>query len=268
MFLSSNLRYLRERDGRKSQGKVAEELGITRSAVSSYEDGRAEPKLALLSKIAEHYQVSLDELINQDLSELDRSAADTIHRQKRYAAGQDIRILTVTLSEEGEEWVELVPEKAAAGYTHGYSDQSYLENLPKYRLPFLSKEKTYRAFEITGDSMLPLQSRSIVIGEYLQDWTKVKDGEICVVTSRTEGIVLKKIYNQITDKGTVLLRSTNITYAPYELPVDDIIDMWKFTAYISRSFPEEIQSSISELKEAFGRLETDVEMLKSASKTH
>jgi transcriptional regulator with XRE-family HTH domain len=262
MYLSKNLRYLRGKDGRKSQGKLAEELGITRSALSSYEDARAEPKLALLTEMSRFFDVTVDELINTDLTKVTELEEVVKQSRRHYSSGAELRVLTVTHDDDGEEWIELVPEKAAAGYTAGYGDQEYISDLPKYKLPFLSNEKSYRAFEIKGDSMLPLQPKSIVIGEYMQDWAAVRDGEVCVVTSKTEGIVLKKVYNQVEMNGTMLLKSTNISYSPYELPVEDIIDMWKFSAYISRSFPEEAQSSITDLRDAFERLESDVQALK------
>jgi hypothetical protein len=48
--------------------------------------------------------------------------------------------------------------------------------MPKFYLPMF-KQGTYRAFEIKGDSMLPILSGTIIIGEYLENWADVKAGK-------------------------------------------------------------------------------------------
>ncbi|NJO02265.1 MAG: XRE family transcriptional regulator, partial [Bacteroidia bacterium] len=176
---------------------------------------------------------------------------------------QNLRVLTITVDQEDQENIELVPEKAAAGYTLGYADPEYLRELPKYQLPFLSQGKTYRAFEITGDSMLPLMPNSIVIGEYIDDWHTIRDGQVCVLVSKSEGIVLKQVYNKISDRGTFLLKSTNIAYRPYEIFADEVLEIWKFAAYISRDIPEE-SNTLADLRKAFSRLEDELREIKMA----
>jgi len=261
MFLSKNLKYMRERNNRQTQENLADALGITRSAVSSYEDGRAEPKLMVMNKIAAYFNLSLDQLLNVDLSKLQDEEIVKQREVSKYAAAHNLRILTITVDNENSENVEFVPEKARAGYTSGYADAEFLSNLPKYRLPFLPKGKTYRAFEIEGESMLPLLPNTIVIAEYIQNWNDVKDGQVCIVLSKSEGIVLKKVYNRIKKRGALLLKSTNINYMPYEVAIEEVLEIWKFAAYISREFPEETHS-IHEIKQAFARLEDELQEIK------
>lgn len=261
MYLSKNLKYLREKNSRQSQENLANALGITRSAISSYEDGRAEPKLVVMNKMAQYFGITLDQLLNVDLANATEITMEGNKEVKKYASAQNLRILTITIDKENNENIELVPEKAAAGYTAGYTDAEYLRDLPKYQLPFLSKGKTYRAFEISGDSMLPLLPNSIVIGEYMENWHSLKDGQVCVVVSKNSGIVLKKIHNKINQRGTLLLKSSNIAYSSYELAVDEVLEIWKFAAYISKDMPEE-NSSVTDLRKAFSRLEDEFREIK------
>ncbi len=263
MYLSKNLKYLREKNGRQSQENLANSLGITRSAISSYEDGRAEPKLVVMNKIAHYFNITLDQLLNVDLANAGDLQMENQKEMKKYAAAQNLRILTITVDQDDNENIELVPEKAAAGYTTGYADAEYLRDLPKYQLPFLSKGKTYRAFEISGDSMLPLLPSSIVIGEYVEDWNTLREGQVCVVVAKNEGVVLKKVYNKISERGTFLMKSSNIAYSPYEIFADEILEVWKFAAYISRDMPEE-SNTVSDLRKAFTRLEDEFREIKLA----
>ena len=65
--LSENIKFLRKQKG-LTQEQFAEKLGIKRSLVGAYEEGRAEPGLANLQKISTILEVSIDNLISEDYS--------------------------------------------------------------------------------------------------------------------------------------------------------------------------------------------------------
>ena len=76
--------------------------------------------------------------------------------------------------------------------------------------------------------MLPVTDKSWVAGKYLDDWNNIKDGECYIVITREEGIVFKRVYNQIKEKKSLLLVSSNPIYKPYELPVKQIAEIWTY----------------------------------------
>ncbi|MCS6834351.1 MAG: helix-turn-helix domain-containing protein, partial [Flammeovirgaceae bacterium] len=76
---------MREKNGKISQQKLANDLDTTRSAISSYEDGRAEPKIEVLIKIAKYFKVSIDLLVNQDISKIDRIELEHDSNLEMYA---------------------------------------------------------------------------------------------------------------------------------------------------------------------------------------
>ena len=88
--------------------------------------------------------------------------------------------------------IPFVPMKAAAGYLAGYADPEYIDELNTFTLPMLSGGN-YRAFEIIGDSMLPTPSGSVIVGEKVENIDDVKNNNACIVVSRNEGIVYKRI---------------------------------------------------------------------------
>lgn len=51
-----------------NQTEFADLFGITRSTVGSYEEGRAEPKLDTLLKIADYFSLKVDDLIRSELT--------------------------------------------------------------------------------------------------------------------------------------------------------------------------------------------------------
>lgn len=66
-YLALNLKKIRSVN-QLSQAKFAEILDVTRASISSYEEGRANPKQELLIKIAKTYKLSIDLLLNKQLT--------------------------------------------------------------------------------------------------------------------------------------------------------------------------------------------------------
>jgi transcriptional regulator with XRE-family HTH domain len=227
-FFSQNLRFLRSKMSEKtSQEKLAELINIKKPTLGSYESGRAEPKYADLIEIAEFFKVEVDELLKEDLSK----------RLPGMSNKPKLRILATTVDSNNEENIEMVPVKALAGYTASYDDVEFIQELPTFQVPFLPRDKKYRVFPIKGESMLPLQPGSLVFAEYVEDWTAIKDGTICIVVTREDGVVLKQVINHLADRKVLILNSTNKTYDPYPILGSEIQEIWKFAGYFHSDFP-------------------------------
>jgi len=228
--ISSNLKYLRKKKG-LTQQQFADAIGIKRSLVGAYEEDRAEPKYDLLKKIAEFYDFTIDEFINETINDK--------WKPKLKAQGSNLRILSISVDTNDNENIELVPVKASAGYLNGFSDPQYIKDLPKFHLPLPSlKQGTFRAFEIMGDSMLPIQPGSIIVGEYIENWTEIKTGETYIVISKNEGVVYKRAGNRFKENKELKLVSDNKVYDPYSVSADDILEIWKAKAYFTSSLPD------------------------------
>lgn len=65
--LNKNIKKLRLLKG-MNQSEFAEMFGLSRANIGSYEEGRAQPKINVISKIAEHFELSLDQFVNQELT--------------------------------------------------------------------------------------------------------------------------------------------------------------------------------------------------------
>src|SRR5690606_26903848 len=107
-------------------------------------------------------------------------------------SSSNLRVLSVTVDANNNENIELVPVLASAGYLNGYNDPEYVKELPKFSLPMFN-QGTYRAFEIKGDSMLPLPSGTFIVTEYVENWQDIKAGQTYVIVSRNDGVVYKRI---------------------------------------------------------------------------
>ncbi|MFZ4262218.1 XRE family transcriptional regulator [Sphingobacterium sp. HJSM2_6] len=226
--ISSNLKFLRKKKG-LTQQQFADLMEIKRASVGAYEEDRAEPKYELLKKIAEFYELSMDELANDVI--------DDKWKPTHKSNASNLRVLSVTVDAQDRENIELVPVKASAGYLNGYGDPEFVKELPKFSLPIFS-QGTYRAFEIKGDSMLPLPSGSLVICEYVENWHDIKVGSTYVVVSGNDGIVYKRIGQKFKEDKGLKLVSDNKSYDPYWIEPNDLLEVWKAKAFVSTELPE------------------------------
>jgi transcriptional regulator with XRE-family HTH domain len=259
-MITANLKYLRKQTG-KSQEEVSQDLMMKRTTLSGYENGSAEPSLDNLLKLAEYYKVSVDQMIRKPLEQLGFQPG----LDKDWISGTKLRVVTTAVDHHNNEFVELVPVKARAGYTSGYADPDYIRVLPTFHMPFLASGKKYRTFPIVGDSMPPVADGSWVTGEYLDNWNFIKDGQPYIIVTQDEGIVFKTVFNHIHNDGTLLLCSTNPFYEPYSISVDAVCEVWKFTHYISSELPEPNLSK-SEINATVMNLQREVSLLKNTMK--
>lgn len=262
---SVNLKILRKRRSR-SQGEVSQAIGIKRTTWSAYEQGVSEPSLEVLIKISDYFRVPVDILLREELSNYRESQLRNLEMAyEDKAMGRYLRVIVTSTDNQGRENVELIPENAKAGYVTGYADPDYIRVLPAFHLPFLSKERKYRTFPIKGDSMPPVVDGSYVTGEYVENWMHIKDGTPCILVTRDEGIVFKIVHNEIQNRGCLVLSSTNPLYEPYEVPVDSILELWRFVNYISPELPpanvtkDSMQDALMALQKEVYRLRRSIE---------
>ncbi|MDD4820091.1 MAG: helix-turn-helix domain-containing protein [Flavobacteriales bacterium] len=260
-FFSQNLKTLRRVKG-LSQDGMATVLSLKRTTVSSYENGMSEPNIDILERIASFFSVTLDTLLRDDFSRYsDEQISVMMSSGGIDVSGKSLRVLVTTVSDDNEENVEIVPVSAQAGYTTGYADPEWVASLPHMSLPFLSPNKKYRAFPIKGDSMPPVASGSYVIGEYVVNWQGVRDGQYAVVVTAEDGIVFKKVFPDLK-RGVLLLVSTNPAYQPYEIPLQNVLEVWSFVSYVAQTIMETAISQ-DQMQDTVNQLLRDVSILKN-----
>jgi len=216
-FAGQNLKYLRKLRG-LTQEEFAAKLQIKRSLLGAYEEERAEPRLDVLEIVSDEFGISLDDLLRTDLT---GSEGSYLSKRRQQKMGN------------GSNQIHFVPMKAAAGYLAGYADEEFIDELNTFTLPMLGSGQ-FRAFEIIGDSMLPTPSGSIIVGQKTERLEDVKSNTACIVVSRSEGIVYKRVSRTGRDKSRLTLISDNPSYQPYEVQASDVLELWQAQIVITK----------------------------------
>lgn len=128
----------------------------------------------------------------------------------------------------------LVKANAIKDYLANCQKADYLRSLPTISLPFITSERS-RAFEMGND--FPLQ-KSIVVGNGVSDWLEVLDGKFYVLLTAQQGVIYRRVYNQVKIKGVLLLSSDNQTIPSFEISTKDIVEIWEVNSFISQQLPE------------------------------
>jgi len=126
-------------------------------------------------------------------------------------------------------YIPLVNQFAYAGYLDGYSDCTYLDQLPK--IPFIVDHEghgNYIAFEVKGDSMNDGTEESYLEGDrlYCREiqphlWanSKLHLRKWDFVIVHTDGIIIKRIVDHNVENHTITIHSLNDMYP------DRVIDL-------------------------------------------
>lgn len=254
---SRNIRHLR-RKYQYTQQEMASKLGIKRSLLGAYEEDRANPRLDVLVKAAEIFNMSVDELVSEPItdssaghlahkstrpisspvkskSRTDLSQSSSYRRQKideNFSSNSDLSLQSV-------QSLRLVPAEEFDRYFYNAVEETYLEKLPLLRIPGLpSSDATYRAFEVNDSSMSPVEKGSVIVAQQEENIQQIKDGKLYVLVTRTDGVIFRRVYNHIQKSGDILLEALNRSFEQQQLSVmGREVEAWEVLLYISSQPP-------------------------------
>ncbi len=251
-FIATNIKYLREQKA-LSQEAFGDALQISRAQVSTFERNCSAPSIEVLVALSNYFKIPIDILIKNDLTKSDHTSFIEL-RNRRI-------LFPIAVDSTNEDLIEVIPVKASAGYANGYDDPEYIEQLQNIKLPFLPTGK-HRAFPIKGESMLPMKDGAFVVGKFIENRDDIISGKTYIVVTLNDGMVYKRVYNQIATEHALKLVSDNHNYQPYTVPIDEVLELWEFACSINLQEYDESELKISSILTMFNTLGIELEALK------
>jgi SOS-response transcriptional repressor LexA len=252
MTLAQRIKNLRKELG-LNQTEFAQRIGITQTSLSQIEGEKNGISYDVYKSIVNEFKVApmwLMDGIGSMFVSLDSADFGSAQSDKRSALP-----LVVQVGSDEEENIVMVDKKAAAGYLQHQQDPEFIAKLPAFRLPGY-RGKTFRAFEITGDSMLPgIVSGDMIVGSYVEELTDIKSGNVYIVVTHDGSIVAKRV--SFLGNNAYELKSDNTVYEAYAVKAEDIAQVWKAESRITRelSAPSSFDSAQDDKAEKFSQLE-------------
>lgn len=248
-LFSDNIRVLRNKKG-VTQLVVAEGCKIPRDRYVKYEGGVNLPPPDFLLAVSRYFHISIDILLSVDLRKI---PVDELLKM-----GDNRILLPITVDKNGNNFIEIIPHKARAGYLTGYADPEFIENLQQISLPFLGPGKM-RAFPIGGDSMPPHTDLSFIVGKYIENLGEIKKDKTYILITLSEGITYKRLNSKNVDSVTV--EPDNVIYTPYDIKLSDILEIWEYVAHIGRDDSKTVSENKS-IDAVILQMSQDIKQLK------
>ncbi len=237
-----------------SQADFADLFQVSRGSVGSYEEGRAEPRIETIIKIAQYFQLSIDILLIKELTINELYKFD-IFKEEYQSREAD----TLSDKDEVKEDTPLVIQDNYLEYIVNHTNKDYINRLPFVRLPDTRYERT-RAFEVS-DSAMEYGNAGLSKGDILsccpvmpKQQASLRTGKVYVVITKNNIFV-----RRLTDSEPLLVfRADNPDFEALEIRSDELLELWQVVGYYSTILkpPSRLEERLEAVEKKITRLET------------
>ena len=246
-FIGKNIKKIRTVK-KLSQASFAELFNLARPSVGAYEEGRAEPKIDTIVQIAHHFGLSIDLLLNKELTINDLFKFDVIVGDRADAKLVD-KVTEADVMPPGG--IALVLLDKYVEYIVNYQNKDFISKLRKIYLPVTRKEKS-RAFQLSGSEM-EYNHNGLHHGDILlcykvesMHYKKIKKGKVFVVVTK-EDIIIRRV----TAVGKQIeFSSDDPNYSSMYLESGNILELWEvygvYSTYLNP--PSAVEARILEIE--------------------
>lgn len=245
-FFGKNIKKIRGVKG-LSQQAFAEVFDLKRATLGAYEEGRSEPKIETIIKIANYFSIPIDDLLTSEL---------TVNKLLQFKG--DLTLQAETVHKEVFAKIPCITEKTASDYLKYHTKETFINDLPTVQLP-VNPEKNFRAYTITNLEMANhdngLYPKDVVIGEFVPKNVvkKLNNGVLVFVLVENE-LILRRLY---TTKDTIVLRADHKNVADKTFAFNEVKELWKVRYVFFRRLPEintGVEDKLQFLEQEFAKL--------------
>jgi transcriptional regulator with XRE-family HTH domain len=211
-----------------SQQAFADLFDLKRGTLGAYEEGRSEPKIETIIKIANHFSISIDNMLTAEL---------TVNQLLRF--NDQLTVATEELEKEEFASVPCITPKNSKDYLAYCENQQFINDLPEITLP-INPEKIFRAY--TVDSLeMPSQDEGlfpndVIIAENVPLDVVPKLNAGTMVLAVTAGkFILRRMY--VTGKN-ITLRADHKNIEDLSIKLTNVKELWRVRYVFYRRLPE------------------------------
>ncbi|MGB5944183.1 MAG: helix-turn-helix transcriptional regulator [Leeuwenhoekiella sp.] len=211
-----------------SQQAFAELFDLKRGTLGAYEEGRSEPKIETIIKIANYFSIPIDDLLTKEL---------TVNRLLKFKG--ELAIESEIEKPQALAGIPLITENNTEDYLLHGCKPAFIKDMQFIKLP-LNPEKDFRGYTVNNLEMGSYDNglfpNDIVIGERVpqEAYKKLNKGTLVFVI--VEGkIILRRLF---TLKENCVLRADHKNVSELTFPLNAISEMWRVRYVFYRRLPE------------------------------
>ncbi|SHI83156.1 helix-turn-helix domain-containing protein [Aquimarina spongiae] len=226
-FFGKNIKKIRGVKG-LSQQAFAELFDLKRGTLGAYEEGRSEPKIETIIKIANYFSIQIDDLLTNEL---------TVNQLLKFKG--DLTTYAADAKREQFAYIPCITDNNLNEYINLYDKETFIKELPTIQLP-VNPAKEFRGYTVSNLEMTShdkgFYPKDIIIGEKVPSTVikKLNTGTLVFVLV-DDKIVFRRLY--IT-KESAVLRADHKNIEDEEYPISEIKEMWRVRYVFYRRIPE------------------------------
>ena len=226
-FFGKNIKKIRSVKG-LSQQAFAELFELKRGTLGAYEEGRSEPKIDTIIKIANHFSIAIDDLLTNEL---------TVNQLLKFKG--DLTTYAEDIKREKFAVIPCITENNSNDYVALYNKESFIKELPVLQLP-LNPTKEFRGYTVSNLEMSShdkgFYPKDVIIGEKVPSTVikKLNNGTLVFVVV-DDKLIFRRLY---VTKGNAVLRADHKNIEDSTYPLSDIKELWRVRYVFFRRIPE------------------------------
>lgn len=240
-MFGKNIKKIRSVKG-LSQQAFADLFGLKRGTLAAYEEGRSNPRVETVIKIAAHFQLETDDLLKNEL---------TVNKLLQF--NDNLTTQANTLPVQQFATIPCIVQAAESEFIRLQGSSPACKRLPTLQLP-LPDGKQYIGYQVHSAEMgLPggggFLPRDVAIGKKIDTpaLLQLPPGSVVLVLT-TDALYFKKM--TVTPNG-LLLKTALEGIDPVEIPLAAIVQAWQ----IQHAFMWKVPGMQSPLEERLAQLE-------------
>ena len=211
-----------------SQAAFSAIFDLKRATLGAYEEGRSEPKIDTIIKVANYFSISIDDILKKEI---------TVNELLQFK-GDVARIINKN-DEELLSSIPLIESKNTSNYAKQYSNVAYINSLPILKVP-TDINKNYRAFEVVNLEMSTNEKgffpKDIVIGEQLKlkNLQELLNGSLIIAVLK-DNVIFRKYY---FIEEQIVLKAEHKSIDDYVFQISELLEIWVVKASFYNRIPD------------------------------
>jgi len=230
-----------------SQQAFAELFDLKRGTLGAYEEGRSEPKIETIIKIANYFSIPIDDLLTKEL---------TVNSLLKFKG--NLTLEQESIQQDPFAIIPCITSGNHSEYIEHFKKQHFIADLPQLCLP-LNTDKKFRGYAVQNLEMSHndqgLFPKDIAIGELVPPsvYKKLNNGIIVLVLIE-DALILRRLF--ITAKK-IVLRAEHKNVDDIEMTVNEVKELWRIRYVFYHRIPDahpNIEEKLQVLEQEFAKL--------------
>ncbi|CAL67598.1 helix-turn-helix domain-containing protein [Christiangramia forsetii] len=235
-----------------SQQSFAEIFDLKRGTLGAYEEGRSEPKIETIIKIANHFSIPIGDILTEEL---------TVNQLLKFRG--DLENPNLSIKNNSFIKVPCITPGNHLDYIHHCDNKNFIKDLPDLNLP-VNNNAELRGFIIDNLEMSKnnegLYPKDVVIGEKVarKNFTDIQSS--CLFLVITDDKILMRRLFQANKK--FILKADHRGIEDLQIKYSEIKEVWEvkyvFFHRVLDFKNNEVQEKLSYLEEEFNKLKSSL----------